>query len=136
MSKPPKSAAPKTAMVQTPIMTTANYFIHYVPEGEWKKALSFFEDTIGLMLRMDTGHGWAEFAAGGITFALHAGKDLKPKATGLCFAADDCDRAVEALRARGVEGVTDPKKVSEVPQAGRCFSFKDPFGNTFEGYGK
>ncbi|HVY62727.1 MAG TPA: VOC family protein [Planctomycetota bacterium] len=137
MSKP--EGAPKgqkTSMIQAPIMTQVNYFVHYVPKDKWKQAVEFFETTIGLMLRMDTGHGWAEFNAGGITFALHEGEHLIPKDTGLCFAVDDCDHAAAALRNRNVQGVTEPRKVSEEPEAGRCFEFKDPFGNTFSAYGK
>jgi predicted enzyme related to lactoylglutathione lyase len=134
--KPDPSKGAKTGMIQTPIMTEVSYFIHMVPETKWKQAIEFFETTIGLMLRLDTGHGWAEFSAGAITFALHTGEHLIPKETGICFSVDDCDWAVEALRNRGVQGVTEPRKVSEDPQAGRCFDFKDPFGNTFSGYGK
>jgi predicted enzyme related to lactoylglutathione lyase len=85
------------------------------------------------MLRVDTGEGWAEFNAGGITFALRAGKDLAPKETGFCFAVDSCDDAAATLKARGVTGVTDRKGVCD---DGRCFSFKDPFGNTFSAFGK
>ncbi len=131
-----KASAPKgakTSLIQPPVMTEVSYFIHYVPEAEWKKAISFFQDTIGLMLRTDTGQGWAEFRAGGLTFALHSAKEPKPKETGICFAVSDCDLAVEQLRNRGVKGVTDPKKVSD---EGRVFEFKDPFGNTFSAYGK
>lgn len=127
----------KTGMIQAPIMTEAQFFIHYVPAEKWKEAIEFFETTIGLMLRSDTGHGWAEFAAGGITFALHeAKKDHKPQKTGFTFAADDCARAVEALRSRGVKGVTEPRNVSPDPKDGKCFEFLDPFGNEFGAYGK
>jgi predicted enzyme related to lactoylglutathione lyase len=134
----PKGGA-KTGLIQAPIMTQAQYFIHYIPAERWKEAISFFETTIGLMLRTNMEPHWAEFAAGGLTFALHpkgAGKADGPRDTGLCFAADDCDKAVEALRSRGVKGVTDPKNVSDEPGGGRCFEFEDPFGNTFSGYGK
>ena len=126
-----------TASVQTPITTQVAYYIHYVPEKDWAKAIGFFQSTLGLALRYDTGHGWAELDAGGkLTFALHTGENLHPKNTGICFQVEDCDVAVDQLRARGVEGVTEPKKVTEEPGASRCFSFKDPFGNTFYGDGK
>lgn len=131
MSKKPEPQ--KTGMIQAPIMTEAAYFIHWVPADRWKEAVTFFETTIGLMLRNDTGEGWAEFSAGKITFALHATDELKPCDTGLCFAVDDCDEAVAALKARGVKIKSEPHKVSE---QGRAFEWLDPFGYSFSGYGK
>jgi len=133
--KNPNASSPKTAILQAPITTEVSYYIHYVPTGEWQKAIAFFQNTLGLMLRTDADGKWAEFNAGGITFALHpAGEGgVKPKETGICFAVDSCDDAAADLRTRGVDGVTDPKAAGE---RGRCFDFKDPFGNTFSAYGK
>lgn len=126
----------KTAMIQTPIVTGVQYFIHYVPKADWKKAIGFFQDTLGLSLRMDTGEDcWAEFVGGGITFALHSTDEkTTPRDTGITFAITtaNCEEAAQMLKDRGVQGVTEPKSVCE---DGKSFSFKDPWGNGFSCYG-
>lgn len=128
-AQPQKKAVAKTAVLQAPIFTEVQYYIHYVPEQEWKKAIDFFSETMGLVLKVDTGEGWAEFqTGGGIVFALHAAKYPAAKETGIVFHVMDCDEAANQLKIRGVAGVTEPKSVCE---GTRGFDFKDPFGNTF-----
>ena len=131
MAAPAKEA--KTSMLQAPIFTEIQYYIHNVPEHEWKKAVTFFSETMGLVLKTDT-DGWAEFiTGGGIIFALHAEKYPAAKNTGICFHVMDCDEAANLLKIRNVEGVTAPRSVCE---GTRSFDFKDPFGNTFSASGK
>lgn len=128
----PKAATGKTGTLATPVFGGADTFMLYVRESDWREAISFFQDKIGLMLRSDS-HGWAEFNAGKITLALHEAKETTPRETGLIFAVEDCDEGVTQLRARGVPGVTDPRSVAP---GVRCFEWKDPFGNTFSAAGK
>lgn len=125
----------KTGVMQAPVILGVQYYIHYVPRKDWQKALDFFHETLGMNIKLDAGAdgGWAELSGGGLTFALHSADKLDPHETGICFGVMDCDDAAKKLKARGVEGVTEPKSVSE---EGRCFAFKDPFGYTFSCYGK
>jgi len=129
--KKPAAGAP-TGFVMPPIMTTISHYILFVPEARWQEAIAFYQNTIGLMLRIDEGK-WAEFSAGGITFALHAGVDPRPVKTGIVFEVFHCDDAAKMLELRGVKITEPPKAVS--PDGKRCFAFVDPFGNQLEGYG-
>lgn len=129
--------AMKITLTPAPIFTKIAYYIHYVSESEWRTAISFFRDTLGLKPRFDAATaepGWAEFEGGGITLALHSAEQSPaPRETGIVFGVPQCDEAAATLRARGVDGITAPHQVCD---EGRCFSFKDPFGNTFSAYGK
>ena len=105
-----------------------------VPVTDWAKAKAFYRDTLGLPILYDVGEevGWCEFGEDGkTTFAISLWRDATPPVRGCAipvFAVDDCLKAVEALRGRGIQcedAVTYPGMVIYA-------DVHDPEGNLFQ----
>ena len=104
-----------------------------VPVTNWAKAKAFYHDTLGLPILYDVGEevGWCEFGEEGkTTFAISLWRDGSPPRGGAIpvFAVDDCAKAVEELRGRGVkceDPVTYPGMVIYA-------DVHDPEGNLFQ----
>lgn len=111
-----------------------SYVIIYV--DHWDKTLSWYKDVLGLPVTCEC-DGWAEFATGEATLALHGteggchGHDLKE--TGICFAVKNVDQTLSVLREREVKIVGKPQTVCE---GTRCATIADPEGHTFSLVGK
>ena len=87
--------------------------------------LGFWQGKVGLKARYTSGE-WSEIEAGSVIMALHKSSDTLPRDTGIVFNTDDIDKAVKALRGKGVE-VTEPQDIGVGMEA----LFKDPEGNTY-----
>jgi predicted enzyme related to lactoylglutathione lyase len=93
------------------------------------RAVTFYQDVVGLNLIRRDGSNWAEFAAGPIRFALHGTGELRPPPPGgatAVFRVDDLDAARTALEARGA---AFEEHLGEVEGFARFASFRDPDGN-------
>jgi lactoylglutathione lyase len=97
----------------------------------FKQALEFYRDTLGLPLRFaheDYGH--ASFATEGALFSLQrVEKDQESfsgRHTGVGFGTKDLDTEYERLKAKGVEFTQVPTKMS---WGGYMSLFRDPDGN-------
>ncbi|MGZ4104827.1 MAG: VOC family protein [Actinomycetota bacterium] len=97
------------------------------------EAVGFYRDVLGLDLRARYGEDWTEFAIDGSTIAIHGSRGTAPPNEGatVVFEVDDLDATMRALTVRGVmfEG-----EVTEVPDAGRFVSLRDPAGNLVQLY--
>ena len=123
-----------TSTTTTAMPTTVELYILYV--SDWKKAMTFFRDTMGWTVAFEEPNGWAQFATGGIQLALHPtdkGQTVAPTDTPLCFKVESVDATLQALRARGVKITCEPREVCE---GIRSASFVDCFGNTFHFHGR
>ncbi len=102
---------------------------------EFEESVAFYEGALGLPLAYPAAHGWAEFTTGtSCALCVHAGRLSEistHKIATFGWAVEDLDKAVAALRARGVE-VEDPHAVTE---GLRAATFHDPSDNAlfFEG---
>jgi predicted enzyme related to lactoylglutathione lyase len=93
------------------------------------RAVTFYEDVVGLRLIRRDGSSWAEFDAGAIRFALHGAAEERPQVPGgatAVFRVNDLDAVRGALAARGAEL---DEHVGEVEGFARFVSFRDPDGN-------
>lgn len=99
---------------------------------DMESSVAFYRDVLGLDLKMQMGEDWAEFDVAGTTIALHGTREGHAPPQGgatIVFDVDELDRAMNALRGKGVafEG-----QVAEVPGYGRFVSFRDPEGNLLQ----
>lgn len=108
-----------------------------------ERALAFYRDALGLEVTLEAGDGvYCELAGGDVILALYRrdlmaqmmGTELPPPAqsdaVALTFAVHDVDQAVERLRARGVEPVTEPMDYDVAFL--RLAHLRDPDGNLIE----
>ena len=101
---------------------------------DWKRALDFYANTLGMPVRMANEQlGWAELGIGGAPLALERARPGDPESHGLMgrfvgvsLRVDDVAATYEELRARGVEFVAPPEKQ---PWGGTLAHFRDPDGN-------
>lgn len=133
-AKTPKTQTKSATIDKSALPSKVGYYIHYVPD--MAKAVEFFKN-IGLKPMFDSPE-WSEFDAG-IKFALH-GMECSEKGhthagieTNITFSVKNCDETIAAFKTLGVKITSEPRQVCD---EGRCFSFQDPFGNTFSCYGK
>lgn len=113
---------------------TFGLFILYV--DQWAKAVDFYRNTLGWTCAHEEAGCWAEFATGGVRFALHPvepGTKATPIDTGLSFFVADVDATVAALKKKGVTIRSQPHEVCE---GLRSATFADPFGNAYHCCGK
>ena len=90
--------------------------------SDLKKAVSFFQDVLGLQ-KMGEWPAYAIFDIAGVSFGL------EPKAkTEICLLVDDVDKAYRDLKDRGVKFVTEPK---DQPWGVRDATFVGADSNTF-----
>lgn len=75
------------------------------------RAVEFYEGVLGLPLARREGNDWAEFEAGGVTFALSGELAVQPQGGGatVVFTSDDLDGLKAHLDAQGVRmgGIQD-----------------------------
>jgi CreA protein len=100
--------------------------------SDMDRAVTFYEEVLGLRLRRRDGSNWAEFEAGPARFALHGaieGRPLRPGGATAVFRVADLDAARASLESRGA-GFED--HVGEVEGLARFASFRDPDGNAIQ----
>jgi catechol 2,3-dioxygenase-like lactoylglutathione lyase family enzyme len=104
-----------------------------IPVRDQERALTFYRDTLGFELRMDTPMGpdqrWIEVApVGSVTSIALVGAGTAPASgtdTGIRLTTDDAAASHAGLSAAGVD--VDPEIIAfPVPM----FTFRDPDGNT------
>ena len=95
--------------------------------SDMERAVTFYQDVLGLRLVYRTGDDWAQFEAGPVQLGLHASGQGEHRPGGtLAFRVDDLDSSRVALAARGI---------SFTPEGGgeggelRFVEFHDPDGN-------
>ena len=102
---------------------------------DWGRAKKFYGETLGLPISFDAGEevGWCEFGeTGKTTLAINLWRESSPPPRGggatPVFAVDDCPKAVEELRKRGVkcdDAVT-------IPGMAAYANVYDPEGNRLQ----
>ena len=90
--------------------------------SDMKKAVSFYEQTLGLE-KMGEWPTYAIFDIAGVSFGLEPKAKLE-----ICLLVDDVDKAYQNLKDKGVKFVTEPK---DQPWGVRDATFVDPDGNKF-----
>jgi catechol 2,3-dioxygenase-like lactoylglutathione lyase family enzyme len=102
----------------------------YYWTADMDAAVAFYRDVLGLALAQREGSAWAEFEAGPIRFALHAGapSDAAPGGT-VVFVVDDLDETRWILERRGA---TFDENDGEVPGRARFATLHDPDGNVVQ----
>lgn len=118
--------------------TTASPVIGYVNLGvlDFSRAVAFYRDVIGLpLLFSDESFQYARFQAGGTTFAVVGGEEIKISRagkpeyhTGIGLCVPDVDAAYRDLSAKGVRFTMTPQKQ---PWGGYMAMLADPDGNIF-----
>ena len=95
------------------------------------RSVRFYEERLGLALRVRHGDEWAELEAGAIHIGLHGSRDedTVPHGGTAVFKVDDLDLAKTALEQRGV---AFHEHLGEVPGIARYASFDDPDGNSMQ----
>ena len=99
-----------------------------VEHASTKRAVAFYETTLGLRLHFRSGDDWAQFEAGTIPLGLHGVRPGEAMDRGgtIGFTVDDLDAAVTGLKADGVmiahEGGGEDGRQ-------RFATFTDPDGN-------
>ncbi len=93
--------------------------------SDYKRAVEFYRDILGLKLGEEYGGYWGEFAAGPVTLAISAGEAVSKGGAIIALAVDDVKKAVEYLKTKKVKIVEEPNE-TEV-----CFmaTVADPDGN-------
>jgi catechol 2,3-dioxygenase-like lactoylglutathione lyase family enzyme len=80
--------------------------------SDMKRSVAFYRDALGLEVKHES-EPWSELSAGTISIGLHHPGDepIEPEhGAVLMFYVDDAARAVEELRAKGVEIVRDAER--------------------------
>ncbi len=98
---------------------------------DFKRALEFYRDTLGLPLRFaHEEYGHASFATEGALFSLQRvdgdQAHFAGRHTGVGFGTNDLDAEYERLKNKGVVFTQPPEKMS---WGGYLSLFKDPDGN-------
>ena len=112
-----------------PIVDALDHVYYWT--GDMDRSVAFYSDVLGLHHSRRDGVSWAVFDAGGRMFALHGaveGRPVQPGGATAVFAVNDLDRAMAAMRERGV----DFNHQGEVEGYARFASFKDPDGNAVQ----
>jgi catechol 2,3-dioxygenase-like lactoylglutathione lyase family enzyme len=89
-------------------------------------AVAFYGDVLGLALVRRDGDEWAEFEAGPIRFALHAGAEQPTVSGTMVLRVHDLDEARIVLRGRGA---ALDEHIGEVEGFARFATVRDPDGN-------
>jgi predicted enzyme related to lactoylglutathione lyase len=96
---------------------------------DFARALSFYQDTLGLRLRFaDEDFGYASFDAGSVHLAIVRDPDNAGRHTGIGLLVDDLDEAHVRLAARGVRFTQEPERQ---PWGGYMALIADPDRNVF-----
>ncbi len=105
---------------------------------DFPKAVAFYRDTLGLQLQGEVPGDFVFFNGGGVMLALsvgHANPKTSPNvvgATEVVFAVESVTAAYEALRARGVTFIREPRNVTG---ANWSAVFTDPDGHRLSLFG-
>ena len=96
--------------------------------SDMERAVTFYQDVLGLRLLYRTGDDWAQFEAGPVRLGLHAsGQQGEHRAGGtVAFRVDDLDASRLELAARGIS--FSPEGGGEGGEP-RFVEFQDPDGN-------
>jgi catechol 2,3-dioxygenase-like lactoylglutathione lyase family enzyme len=95
--------------------------------SDMERAVTFYQDVLGLRLVYRTGDDWAQFVAGPVQLGLHASGQGEHRPGGtLAFRVDDLDATRVALAARGVSFSPEGGGDGGEP---RFVEFHDPDGN-------
>lgn len=91
--------------------------------------MRFYRDVLGLPLKFQDGSRWAQFDAGGASFAVSAAGE-GPATAGagavVVFEVEDLEAALARLQARGVPVEGGPV---DMGAHGRYLTLRDPSGN-------
>ena len=96
------------------------------------RAIGFYQDQLGLTLMMRPHETMAFFEVGGVRLYLQkaGAREEVERYSVLYFDCDDIAAAAEALKAKGVELFSPPRRVSEQPAYDLWMLFvKDPDGH-------
>ena len=105
---------------------------------DFPKSVAFYRDTLGLQPQGEVPGEFAFFNGGGVMLALsvpHADPKTSPHTVGaleVVFGVDDVMAAYEALRARGVTFIREPRNVTG---ANWSAVFTDPDGHRLSIFG-
>lgn len=95
--------------------------------SDMERAVTFYQDVLGLRLVYRTGDDWAQFEAGPVQLGLHASGQGEHRPGGaLAFRVDDLDSSRVALAARGISFTPEGGGEGGEP---RFVEFRDPDGN-------
>jgi catechol 2,3-dioxygenase-like lactoylglutathione lyase family enzyme len=95
--------------------------------SDMERAVTFYQDVLGLRLLYRTGDDWAQFEAGPVQLGLHAAGQGENRAGGtVAFRVDDLDASRIALAARGISFTPEGGGQGGEP---RFVEFRDPDGN-------
>jgi predicted enzyme related to lactoylglutathione lyase len=97
------------------------YYIRF-PVSDLKRAVSFYENTLGLKKTTEWPTG-AIFDVGGVQFGLELGRKQE-----IFLLVDNVDEAYKNLKEKGAKFVTEPK---DQPWGARTATFVDSEGNMF-----
>jgi len=92
------------------------------PVSDIKRALTFYENTLGLKKRGEWPN-YVEFEVGGVHFGFEKGGKLE-----IFLLVDDVDKAYHSLKEKGVKFVTEPR---DMHWGARAATLVDPDGNKF-----
>jgi len=92
------------------------------PVSDIKKAVSFYENILGLKKRGEWSN-YVEFDVGGVHFGFAQRGKLE-----IFLLVDDVDKAYQSLKEKGVKFITEPKNMH---WGARAATFVDPDGNKF-----
>jgi len=95
------------------------YYIRF-PVSDLKKAISFYENILGLKKTTEWPSG-AIFDVGGVQFGLETGRKQE-----IFLLVDNVDETYKNLKEKGVKFVTEPK---DQPWGARTATLVDPDGN-------
>jgi catechol 2,3-dioxygenase-like lactoylglutathione lyase family enzyme len=95
--------------------------------SDMERAVTFYQDVLGLRLLYRTGDDWAQFEAGPVRLGLHASGQGEHRAGGtVAFRVDDLDASRLELAARGISFTPEGGGEGDAP---RFVEFQDPDGN-------
>jgi predicted enzyme related to lactoylglutathione lyase len=100
-----------------------DYILYYV--SDYKCAVAFYRDILGLKLTEKYKGYWGEFNVGTTTLAISAGKNVSKGGAIVALAVDDVKKSIKYLKTKKVKIIEEPRE-TEV-----CFTatIADPDGN-------
>ena len=93
--------------------------------SDYKRAIDFYQNVLGLQLVEDYKGRWGEFNIGAMTLVICSNDSMKKGGATIALAVDDVKKSVEYLKTKNI-------KISEEPRETKvCFMAKilDPDGN-------
>lgn len=94
------------------------------PVRDLAASVAFYQDALGLTLKLRDGDRWAGFDCGTVTLALEPGTPRPGDGPVACFKVDDLAATMAALQDRGIQF---PDGVQQGPHE-QTVSFRDPDG--------